>query len=360
MADKSEAFFQGDLRQTKGWVQPDRVAEPLYCIVPIFNAFRWKSRWKHAARAIKHFTESGAVVYVVEAAFGEREHAMPEIVPHKIFADAKPIHDELAPNCRHDDEYRGLHRYLPFRTRTEAWLKECLIDVGVSFLPRDWKYVAWLDADILFSRPNWVGETIHLLQHYKFLQMFSQAQDLDPDYTVIAQRPSFVWAYQNDLKLNDPYYASGQGLGAWSGLAWACTREAWDEVGGLPDYCLHGGADYHMAFALIGEVSKSVRKDCHQAYKQRLMQWQKRAEKHIRRNVGCMTGTLQHMWHGKKMNRKYGNRHKLLAETRYNPNTDIKYDAQGIIQLVDDGTPRFIKLRDGLRKYALERNEDEI
>jgi hypothetical protein len=38
--------------------------------------------------------------------------------------------------------------------------------------------------------------------------------------------------------------------------------------------------------------------------------------------------------------------------------TDIKRDTQGLWQLQDDGTERFISLRDGLRKYARLRNED--
>ena len=357
---QSPALFQGDLRATKGWRSPDRLPEPLYVVVPIFNAWRWKSRWKHAARAIKHFMESGAVVYIVEAAFGDSEHAINDMSPHKLLANTPPIADVLSPTCRHEDPYRGLHRYIPLRTRTEAWIKENLINVGVSFLPRDWQYVAWLDADLLFSRSNWVGEALHLLQHYAIIQMFSHAQDLGPDYTVIAQRPGFVWAYEKDLPLNDPYYYPSRGLGAWSGLAWACRRDAWDALGGLPDYAIHGGCDFHIAHALIGKVERSIRKDIDTSYRERFKAWEGRAERYIRRNVGCMTGTVQHAWHGKKVNRHYGDRHKLLAETKFNPNTDLKYDSNGLIQLVDDGTERFIRLRDGLRRYALERNEDSI
>lgn len=355
---ESPALYQGDLRRIKGWRQPDRVAEPLYAIVPVFNCYRWTTRWKHAQRAIKHFIDSGAVVYLIEAAFGEREFAMDELAAHKIFGDAPPISDELAPNCRHDSERRGQHRYIQMRTKSELWLKENMINVAAGFLPDDAKYIAWLDADILFSRPNWVGETIHLLQHYKFIQMFSHAQDLDRHYQVIAQRPSFCYAYQEGLPMNDPYYHGKKGLGAWSGLAWACTREAWDEVGGLIDIAIHGGGDYHMAFALIEEVKKSIRKDVHPGYRDALLDWEDHCKKHIRKNIGCMTGTVQHMFHGKKKNRKYGNRHKLLAETQYNPAKDIKYDRQGLLQLVDDGSERFIRLRDGMRAYGLSRDED--
>src|SRR5216117_1780655 len=75
----SDAYVQGDLRATKGWRQPDKLSSPLYVVVPVFNAWRWKTRWKLASRAIKHFMESGAVVYVIEAAFGNREHSLDEV-----------------------------------------------------------------------------------------------------------------------------------------------------------------------------------------------------------------------------------------------------------------------------------------
>jgi hypothetical protein len=192
--------------------------------------------------------------------------------------------------------------------------------------------------------------------------MFSQAQDLGPDYTVISQRPGFVHAYERGV-LQDLYdasyeYGGRKGLGAWSGLSWACTREAWNDVGGMIPWAIHGGADYHMAWALIGQVEKSLRRDCHPNYLAGWRKWQELAERKIRRNVGCMTGTVQHFFHGKKANRKYSDRHRLLAETQFDPMTDVRFGSHGILQLNDDGTDRFIRLRDGLRRYATERNED--
>jgi len=82
------------------------------------------------------------------------------------------------------------------------------------------------------------------------------------------------------------------------------------------------------------------------------------AIRHIRQNVGVVTGSLGHYFHGHKANRKYVKRSNLLAEHKFNPISDLRYDWQGLIRLNDDGTQRFIKLRDGIREWARQRNED--
>jgi len=39
-------------------------------------------------------------------------------------------------------------------------------DAAVARLPSDWKYVAWVDADVNFTNPHWVRVTVQQLQHY--------------------------------------------------------------------------------------------------------------------------------------------------------------------------------------------------
>jgi hypothetical protein len=358
---------------SKMWNTPDGIAEPLYVVTPVFNPIRFKNRWKRYQRFQKHILDVGGTLYTIEAAFGEREFAIDEVAPHKEPTNAKVIAHTIAGDsngiegqlCRHDDPLRGLHRYVRVRTKTEMWLKENLINVAVQRLPQDWKYVAWIDADIEFMRPNIMAETIHQLQHYDFVQMFSHAQDLGPDYQVMNTRESFMWNYLQGgpLPTGRGYGSGPEGpkwKGAWSGLAWACTRRAWDKVGGLIDFAIHGGGDWHMAFALVGKADLSVRRDLHPSYTARLLEWEALCEKHIRRNVGCVTGTVVHNWHGSKKNRRYADRHQLLALAQFNPAKDLKYDSQGLLTLVDDGSDRYLLLRDGLRAYARERNEDGI
>src|SRR4051794_21992658 len=91
----------------KMWATPDRVYEPLYAIVPLTNFWRIKNRWKHFLRAIKHFKNSGATVYVIEVALHERDYAVDDFMPNRVLSDAPAIESELAPNCRHDSPYRA-------------------------------------------------------------------------------------------------------------------------------------------------------------------------------------------------------------------------------------------------------------
>lgn len=347
----------------KLWTVPDRVHEPLYAIVPLTNFWRFKARWKHFLRAINHFSASGAVVYVVEAALHERDHAVDEFSPHKVFAEAYAIKDELAANCRHDDPNRGLHRYIRLRLQEDdgLWQKEALIMAARRHFPMDAKYMCFLDGDISFGRPAWVSECIQLLQEYKVLQMFSSAHDLNSQYEVQSTRPSFISRWQCGETLPQGYYYPGQkSFGAWSGLAWAWRVDTFDQCSGIPDWCIHGGGDWHLAWALIGEGEKSLRHDLHPNYKARLMWHQAQYEKFVRRNVGVMRGSVFHMHHGPKRLRRYSNRHELLAKTQFDPDHDLSRDVgSGLWRLVDDGTDRFLKLRDGMRRYAIERDEDD-
>src|SRR5438270_636071 len=119
--------------------KPDQVLEPLYAIIPVQNPWRWRSRWVHTERAIKHFMDSGAVVILVEAGFNRRELAFANSGLHNTPASCGVLGT--------DHEFR--HQYIGLHTADELWLKENLINVGVSRIPNwNWQQVCWLDSDV--------------------------------------------------------------------------------------------------------------------------------------------------------------------------------------------------------------------
>lgn len=312
------------------------------------NPWRWRSRYKNYWAFQKHVEDSGGVLFTAEIAFGERHFEVTEAgnpFHLQIRAQQEPWHQEL-------------------------WQKESILNLLATRIPIDMKYIAWVDCDVHFTKPDWCQETMHLLQHYRFLQLFSHAQDLGPNEEPLIASPGFVAHRVNtpDAPITgvptyyggDGYgYYGGKGLWIHPGFAWAARREALNHVGGLVDWAILGSGDWIMGAALFGEVKKAVGYGgYHPTYTRWAYNWQNRAEQYIRRNVGYLPGLVLHRYHGKKIDRKYDTRWKLLADTQFNPETDLKKDVQGMLTLVDDGSNRILKLRDGIRRYALLRNED--
>lgn len=329
--------------------RPDKVHDPLYVITPIYNPQRWRTRWKLYEDFAKHCEEAGAILYTVEAAFGERDWAI-----------TSPTHP----------------RHIRLRTRSHIWLKENMINVAVARLSQDvpdWKYVAWVDADVQFAKQDWANETIHYLQDYSVVQMWSQFQDLNSNcelnprpYTSLSFAYTFIFIFNcccpcPPCPPDYPYYEPRgkdmkppAGLGP-PGLAWACTRKAWDTMGGLFDVSLLGSNDWYMAYAMIGEKMSKNMGGYHPGFRRRAEEWEERAS-HLHKNIGCVPGLALHYAHGQKEFRRYQTRDQILIQNQYNPDYHLRKDAQGLYHLREDA----IALRDASRKYYRERNEDQI
>lgn len=314
------------------WHDPrnDTLNEKLYVVTAITNPVRYYSRYRLYHDFEKHIAESNATLYTIEAAFGDRSHAVTD--------SSNPQHIQL-------------------RIKHELWLKENLLNLAIQRLPSDWKYVAWIDADVLFVRPDWVSATLHALQHYDVIQPWSEALDLNPKNEAFANHKSYMWCYKNEYDMGTISNTYGQRkLGLWHpGYAWAARRSAIDHLGGLIDWGILGGGDMFMANALIGELTnRKMPASLGKIGIRWLLEWQYRAIKYIRKNVGYIDGTICHYWHGNKANRRYKDRGQILTDANFNPELDMKKDWQGVWQLTD----RSITLRDNIRRYFRERDED--
>lgn len=268
-------------------------------------------------------------ITTVEIAFGDR--------PFEITQADNPDHVQL-------------------RTIDELWHKENMINVGAQRLTENinnWKYMAWIDSDIHFQHPRWLEETIEALQHYEVVQMWEDAIDLGPNHQMIQCHKSFMSQYLKGAPPG-PHYTH------WHpGFAWACTRGAFDALGGLIDFAILGAGDNHMAHGLIDKMPETFAPGVTKAYQTQLLAWQKRAHRYVKQDVGYVPGTILHSWHGKKKDRKYWDRWKILTTNKFDPGDDLKRDAQGLWQL-ETWTKRQKNLRDQIRAYFRGRSEDSV
>jgi hypothetical protein len=301
-------------------------------VAVVSNPCRYKSRTRLFADFAKRVEAAGARLTIVEAAFGDRDH---------------------------DITLPGNPRHVQVRTSHELWHKENLINIGISRLSPDWKYVAWIDADVSFQRPDWVAETIEQLQHFHVVQMFSHAVDLGPQHEVIENHVGFGYSFVQRKPVNHGSETNGnKAYAMWHpGFAWAARRSFIERTGGLMDWTLLGAADHMMACAMIGHpvpIDGRVKADCPN-FLRLAEEWGKHAAT-LNQDLGYVPGTLLHHFHGAKQNRKYQERWEVIWSNRYDPLADIKKDWQGLWQLSGNKP----KLRDDLRQYFRQRNEDSI
>jgi hypothetical protein len=264
----------------------------------------------------------------VEAAHGDRKH---EVVVEGIGGD------ELA-----------------LRVNTNGWIKENMINLGVRhLLPRDWRYVAWVDADVEFRDKHWAQECLHQLQHFHVLQPWQHCADLGHHGNILKTHTSFGYLQQQGVRIQrwsaEPYPYGH------SGFAWACTRTFWEQVEGLLDFCILGSADHHMAWSMIGQADSTIHRGMTQAFFRRIHEWQARAMKITHGDVGFSVGRIEHSWHGSKTRRYYRERWQILVDHAFDPDKDLMRDAQGVLHLV--GKPA---LEAAIRKYNRSRCEDSI
>lgn len=301
----------------------------LHVVAVVSNPARFQSRYRLFRQFMKEMAETPNVkLYVVEIAFGDREFECTD---------------------RHNSQH------LQLRSDQEIWHKENMINLGVKhLLPHDWKYMAWIDADVTFRNSGWALETIHQLQHYPVVQPWSDCLDLGPYGEVLKHFESFGLVHRK--RVPKQTHPSQPYKYAHSGYAWACTRYFWENVHGLMDYCILGSADHHMAFALIGQVTSSVHGLTTPAFKRRCLEWQTNACKVTQGDaVSFVKGRIEHHFHGKKADRKYRERWQIQIDHGYDPDKDTGYDSQGLIHLIHKP-----KILSDLRDYFRARAEDSI
>lgn len=299
----------------------------LYVILPYFNYCNFHRRTQLFLEFIARIKENPVVrIVVVEASSPEYDFLLPRKIP-------------------------GVYKHIGFKCKDHVWIKENLINLAVKQLPRMWRYMAWVDADITFLNTSWADDTIYALTHkYDVAQIYQTCVNMGPENEALKIDRSFGYMYRES---GHPYHKAAK-YGFWHpGFAWACSRRAYEQMGGLIDFGILGSGDRHMALALIGLVDISHPGNIHENYKKHLLWFQQQAKG---LELGWIPGTILHHWHGRLEDRKYQERWNILTKGEYDPDTDIVRSKDGLIELTEKGK----RLSEQLTNYFIGRREDNM
>lgn len=215
-------------------------------------------------------------------------------------------------------------------TENLLWHKESLLNLMVTKLPARYKYVFWVDADVIFTNLNWLTRSVEefksgaaILQPFEYCVHLGQ-DETKPNFDYnkyknacgTTARPKTMWrsfgancATNKNLAASENYDNHGH-----VGFAWGARREVLEKCP-LYDRALIGGADHIIAHAAMNQIpseciNKSFTENLDEVY-----EWSKKFYKVAKGRVGYVTGDLFHIWHGDIDKRQYLKRIKEFTPT---------------------------------------------
>lgn len=283
------------------------------------------------------------------------------------------------------------------RGRDVMWVKERLINLAIAQLPPDVTKIAWLDADILFTNPNWAVETSYVLDKLPLAQPCANLHRLEKGAAAYEghgyNRRSFAHKFQR--RPESPHlWGSAHGF---PGGAWAARREVIAKHG-LYDAAILGGNDELFAHAAGGGLSSRCVKGIaggrvpqwpilldkvlnrllripwprqlsawyvgrsraaiavpDERFYAHYLCWAQPIAADIHRQIGCAPGMALHLWHGDPVNRQYSSRKAILKRHGFDPASDLRLNAEGVWEWASDKP----EMHHEVREYFSARREDE-
>lgn len=236
------------------------------------------------------------------------------------------------------------------------WQKEALLNIALDHLPAEARFVAWLDADVLFANEQWIEHTCQALEQVPVVQPYRHFVQLapgdpggDPGRTEGARRQRSFAEGVSCLGAEHP------GALGRTGNAWA-ARRALLARHRFYDRLILGDGDAFMAYAFTGNEGylKRRRQEFPPPLIADYQRWAGPVYADVRGRVGVVDGELHHLWHGTGGNRRYGQRRRILLRNGYDPRRHVVRRADGLLAFAEAGA----RLREAVSGYLRDRDED--
>ena len=314
------------------------------------------------------------------SAYFNPQHYRTRLHNHAIFADrlrgsAIPL---LTVECAFSDDAFELPPapdVLQVRSPDVLWQKERLINLAIGRLPDHVSKVAWLDDDILFTNPDWAVETARRLEEAPVVQLFTRAIRLRQGRPAPGGDEPGTESFAAVLGRSLPrrgrsgYHAHGH-----TGFAWAARRQLLERHG-LYEAILNGVGDDLIAHALANDLnSRCVRfywsgplpeagwarllgrlartlpgasaGHPNGPFYRHFMRWARPIADATQGHIGCVTGDVLHLWHGKPAKRQHREGRAVLHMEHFDPAADLRTGPTGCLEWASD--------KPGLHNWAQE------
>ena len=222
---------------------------------------------------------------------------------------------------------------LRLRGRAVLWQKERLLNLALQALPAECDSVAWLDADIVFERPDWPELALAALEHSTLIQPFRDVRDQPGENADGATTSRQSLAFRvSEGALAPTAIPTARLANAWrcaAGLAWVARREVLD-LHGLYDAGIVGGGDRAIACAAYGAWQGLPRAHrMSRAHAAHYVRWAESFAASVGGRVGFTEGCVSTLAHGTFAGRSYAQRHAGLEPLAFDPAVDVAIDDQG-------------------------------
>jgi hypothetical protein len=221
------------------------------------------------------------------------------------------------------------------------WHKESILNLIIKQLPIKYKYIFWLDADVIFTNNNWLVDSVKVLETHNICQPFEYCVHLDQDQLTPSFDFTHEYAFVSDPKRRHPkmwrsfcanvvttHFSDDCNYDRHGhvGFAWGARREVLESVP-LYDRALIGGADHIMAHAAAGHIPHTCITNSFTDNITEVNSWSRRFYGVVHGSIGYAKGNLYHIWHGDIAKRQYLKRIKDFTPTT---KTIIDRDANGL------------------------------
>lgn len=221
--------------------------------------------------------------------------------------------------------------------------KEALLNLAAASVPAEYNALVWVDADILFTNPDWFRHTAKMLDAVPVVQPYSVAVWQDRNGQPVDQRQSIASAPDRLLRCQ-----------AHPGFAMAARRSLWaPKIGGLYDRMVVGNGDVGFAAAALGQnlpghlrMSEAMHLHYH-GWAEGVKLWAKG------RHPGVVSGQACHLWHGDLKDRHYMDRNGSLCQV--DPTVHLRLAENGLMTWTDAAP---FGLRYSVRSHFANRRED--